>query len=228
MIKRIAAIVFWAILLCSGTFLAGGGAAQPADEQRPQKNEITLQIDPLRNQLKVFINGKLHRKYEIALGKPETPTPVGEFVVINKYKNWGSGFGTRWIGLNVPWGIYGIHGTNKPHSIGSDASHGCIRMYNRDVEEIYEIVRLGTRISILGHVLGELDQNPRRLAKGDVGADVQYIQSRLRSAGYFNGPVNGKFGEITERAIKRFEQDQGLPVDGVMSQHDYIRLGLVE
>lgn len=228
MIKRSAVTILSAVLLFSGTFLIGGSDAQAADESKRQTDEITLQINPLHNQLKVFINQRLYKKYQIALGKPETPTPVGDYVVINKYKNWGSGFGTRWIGLNVPWGIYGIHGTNKPHSIGSDASHGCIRMNNRDVEEIYEMIRLGTRVSILGHVLGEPDHNPRRLAKGDSGADVQYIQSRLRSAGYFNGPVNGKFGEVTERAIKRFEQDQKLPIDGVMSLHDYIRLGLVE
>ena len=47
--------------------------------------------------------------------------------------NWGGGFGTRWLGLNVPWGIYGIHGTNQPWSIGTQASAGCIRMFNRHV-----------------------------------------------------------------------------------------------
>ncbi len=43
----------------------------------------------------------------------------------------------RWIGLNVPWGVSGIHGTNMPGTIGSEASHGCIRMLDKDVEEHY-------------------------------------------------------------------------------------------
>ncbi len=227
------------VYLLLAVFLISALLASPDAEKaqakntapRPQKSEepqLTIQIDPIRNRLKLFADGTLYKNYPIALGKPETPTPIGDFSVINKYKNWGSGFGTRWIGLNVPWGTYGIHGTNKPHLIGGDVSHGCVRMRNRDVEELYELIRIGTKVSILGHVLGEPDHSPRRLAKGDNGADVQYIQSRLKSAGYFRGTVNGRFGPQTELALKTFEREKNLPVDGVMSLHDYIALGLVE
>ncbi|MEV3098568.1 L,D-transpeptidase [Paenibacillus larvae] len=72
-----------------------------------------MEIDPLYNRLWVLVDGKRIKQFPVGLGKQKTPTPIGEFTVINKYKNWGSGFGTRWIGLNVPWGIYGIHGTNR-------------------------------------------------------------------------------------------------------------------
>lgn len=65
------------------------------------------------------------KKYSIASGKIETPSPIGTWKV-TKMSKWSGGFGTRWIGLNVPWGIFGIHGTNRPGSIGSEASHGCI------------------------------------------------------------------------------------------------------
>jgi len=64
--------------------------------------------------LEVYNDGQLYKKYRVAVGKSETPTPVGEWKVVWKDYNWGSGFGTRWMGLNVPWGIYGIHGTNNP------------------------------------------------------------------------------------------------------------------
>ena len=54
--------------------------------------------------------------------------------------------GTRWIGLSRKG--YGIHGTNNPRSIGRRASHGCIRMRNRDVEELFEMVAVGDRVEI--------------------------------------------------------------------------------
>ncbi len=204
--------------------------APPVEKPWPagRHPDMTIVVYPLQNKLTLFIDGLPQKTYRIALGKPETPTPVGEFLVINKYKNWGSGFGTRWIGLNVPWGIYGIHGTNRPHSIGTDASHGCIRMHNRDVEELYEKVGIGTKVIILGHVLGEPHQNPRSLAKGDVGGDVLLIQNRLRGAGFFQGECNGRFGSRTEAAMKAFERANDLPVDGVVNLHDYEALGLLE
>lgn len=102
-------------------------------------------------------------------------------------------FGPRWLGLNVSWGTYGIHGTNKPHSIGQHRSHGCIRMLNKDVIELFEIIPVGTKVTIFGHVLGEPNRLPRNLAEGGVGGDVQLIQSRLKSAGYFHGVCDGKF-----------------------------------
>ncbi|WP_025688490.1 L,D-transpeptidase family protein [Paenibacillus zanthoxyli] len=199
-------------------------AAEPAQN----KDNISIRVDPQKNQLLLFSNSKLIKKYPIAMGKQETPSPVGEYAVINKHKNWGKGFGTRWIGLNVPWGFYGIHGTNRPYSIGHNASHGCIRMHNRDVEELYEFVRVGTKISFGGHVFGKLDGNPRTLAKGDSGGDVQIIQYRLRSAGFYNGECNGKFNSSTEIALKDYEKTHGLPIDGVAGYHDYIHLGLIE
>lgn len=198
-----------------------------ADPTQAVKNTHII-INPITNRLTIYIDNKPYKTYPIALGKQETPSPIGESKIINKYKNWGSGFGTRWIGLDVPWGTYGIHGTNKPQSIGRDASHGCIRMLNKHVEELYELVQIGTRVTILGHPLGEPHMEARRLARGDSGADVQLIQYLLQSAGYYKGVCNGKFGASTERALKAFERDRSLPIDGIMSQHDYVELGLVE
>ena len=79
---------------------------------------------------------KIDKEYKIAGGKPSTPSPLGTWEITEKEKNWGKGFGTRWMALNVPWGKYGIHGTNKPLSIGGSASLGCIRMHNNDVEDL--------------------------------------------------------------------------------------------
>jgi lipoprotein-anchoring transpeptidase ErfK/SrfK len=101
------------------------------------------------------------KAYEIAVGKPSTPTPEGRFQVINRIPHpiWCAGgravrpgkanpLGTRWIGLSKKG--YGIHGTNEPDSIGKAVSHGCIRMRNRDVEELFELVETGVPVELIG------------------------------------------------------------------------------
>jgi lipoprotein-anchoring transpeptidase ErfK/SrfK len=67
---------------------------------------------------------------------------------VNKAMNPGGPFGARWLGLNAPNGDYGIHGTNNPSSIGKDISNGCIRIYNNNVIELYNLVQIGTRLKL--------------------------------------------------------------------------------
>lgn len=188
----------------------------------------SIDIYPDRHKLIVRAQGQKFKTYAVAVGNPSTPTPVGEYKIIYKGKDWGPSFGPRWLGLNVPWGYYGIHGTNKPYSIGQHLSHGCVRMRNRDVIELFEIVPVGTKVTIHGHVLGGPKHDPRVVAEGDVGGDVQLIQSRLKSAGYFKGVSNGKFRVDTTYALKRFQRDRQLPQDGVVSIKVYEELGLYE
>ena len=101
------------------------------------------------------------RIYPVAVGAPETPSPVGEFSISEKEVNpsWtdpktkitvpsgpSNPLGYRWLGL---YGNYGIHGTNAPWSIGCSVSHGCIRMYEEDVEELFESAPMGTPVEII-------------------------------------------------------------------------------
>jgi len=72
--------------------------------------------------------------------------------------------GTRWIGLNQKG--YGIHGTNAPKSVGHAASHGCIRLRNRDVERLFTMLRVGDAVEIHGErdeqvaeVFGDTESN---------------------------------------------------------------------
>ncbi|MEK3916490.1 L,D-transpeptidase family protein [Paenibacillus sp. FSL H7-0331] len=188
----------------------------------------TIEINPQRHQLVVRVQGQKFKTYPIAVGNPSTPTPVGEYQIVYKGKNWAPSFGPRWLGLNVPWGIYGIHGTNRPYSIGQHLSHGCIRMRNSDVIELFEIIPLGTIVKINGHVLGDPNHEPRTLAEGDVGGDVQLIQSRLKSAGYFKGICNGKFRSDTTATVKQFQRYHHLASNGVVSVKVYHKLGLLE
>lgn len=86
--------------------------------------------------------------YQVAMGKSATPTPLGAYRVVNKVVNPGGVLGTRWMGLDIPNGPYGIHGTNNPSSIGKYISNGCIRMHNPDVEVLFPMVSIGTPVII--------------------------------------------------------------------------------
>lgn len=217
------------ILLAFELCLAGHRAgADPSLPIVADNGLYSIEVYPARHRLVLLKQGQVFKTYPVAVGTPSTPTPVGEYRVVFKGKNWGPSYGPRWLGLDVPWGVYGIHGTNKPYSIGRHMSHGCIRMLNRDVMDLYELVPLGTKVTIYGHILGGLLQEPRRLAEGDVGGEVQLIQSRLKSAGYYRGVCNGKFRADTTEAVKRLQRELGLPRNGVVTTRIYEALGLLE
>ena len=216
------------ILFFIQTFMPIHIHADPALPIVKDNGPITIEVFPQRHQLVVYLNQIPYKSFPVAVGNPSTPTPVGEYIVTYKGKNWGPSFGSRWIGLNVPWGTYGIHGTNKPYSIGQHASHGCIRMRNRDVEKLYELIPVGTKVTIFGHVLGEANQEPRLISEGDVGADVQLVQNRLQNAGYFHGQCDGKFKSSTTIALKKFQRQNGLIPNGVVTLKVYEKFGLLE
>lgn len=111
----------------------------------PSPIEIIVNVGAKR--LTVYRNGILFREYIVATGKPQTPTPIGLFEVVNKEIDPGGPYGTRWLGLSERG--YGIHGTNDPSSIGTAASNGCIRMYNEDIEALFDITVVGTPVRIL-------------------------------------------------------------------------------
>lgn len=111
----------------------------------PSPFEIIVNVGAKR--LTVYRNGILYREYIVATGKPETPTPTGVFEIVNKEIDPGGPYGTRWLGLSAKG--YGIHGTNNPSSIGTAASNGCIRMYNEDIEALFDITSVGTVVRIL-------------------------------------------------------------------------------
>jgi lipoprotein-anchoring transpeptidase ErfK/SrfK len=119
--------------------------------------------------LALIENGRVVKIYPTAVGAEATPSPAGSFTIVHRIPNpawYGAGktvpagrnnpLGTRWLGLSRK--SYGIHGTNAPSSIGRNASHGCIRMRNRDVEELFEMVALGDVVELRGERDAELAQ----------------------------------------------------------------------
>lgn len=129
----------------------------------------TIIVDLSDLELTLYEGLKVDRTYDVAAGSPSYPTPPGEWEIIDKVENptwtnpapdgWGKDLplqigpgptnplGTRALYLNSP-GIR-IHGTSASYSIGSYASHGCVRMLMEEVEELYEIVPIGTAVHIV-------------------------------------------------------------------------------
>ena len=112
-------------------------------------------------------DGQVVKVYPIAVGKKSTPSPNGNFHMASRVVKpaWyqpgqmvepgpANPLGTRWMGLGYKG--YGIHGTNMPNSIGKAASHGCIRMRNHDVEELFELVQVGDPVELVTQVNADL------------------------------------------------------------------------
>lgn len=192
----------------------------------PDYQDLRILIDIDEKTLYLLDGNKLIKKYVVATGKPSTPTPVGRWKIVNKAR-WGGGFGSRWMQLDVPWGKYGIHGTNQPSSIGYNASHGCVRMHNRDVEDLYTYVKYGTPVYIYGGLYGPFGNGAKNLSPGDRGMDVVEVQRRLALLGYYNGSIDGVYGPVLEKAVNSFQRDNGLPVSRTIYYETYRAMGIL-
>lgn len=192
----------------------------------PPSGEVSIVIDTFRRVLTVFDDGLPHAQFPVAIGKPDTPSPIGSWKVVNKSANWGTGFGTRWMKLSVPWGIYGIHGTNKPHSIGSMASHGCFRMFNGHVETLYPWIKVGTSVTVIGNPLGYMSGGLRTLVQGSKNSTVIYAQEKLARLGFYQGKADGIYGPGTARAVKEMQRQSGLRVTGQIGYTEYSLFGV--
>lgn len=209
--------------------LAAGVLATSGPPSPKPEGKIRLVVNLDRLTLVVYADDRPYKTYPIAIGRWDTPTQIGEFVIIDKGVNPGGPFGSRWIGLNVPWGAYGIHGTDRPWTIGYSASAGCIRMFNQDVEELFEWVDIGTRVIIQGSE-GEyqlVTEVERPLKEGDTGKDVRFVQWRLREAGFDPGPLDGWFGDAMKQAVMNLQKFYGLPITGIIGKDELYVLSII-
>ncbi|MCX6353687.1 MAG: L,D-transpeptidase family protein [Candidatus Aureabacteria bacterium] len=138
-----------------------GNSLRPNDRLKVCTTEFSIVADKSANTLSLKAGDRVVKVYSVGTGK-QGSTPVGEFSIINKisepdwFKPGGKTvpfgdpenvLGTRWMGIDSP--TYGIHGTWQPDTIGKQASAGCIRMLNKEVEELYTIVPMGTQVRIV-------------------------------------------------------------------------------
>jgi lipoprotein-anchoring transpeptidase ErfK/SrfK len=141
--------------------------SRPNAEDSPAERRVVVSIPDRK--LALVENGRVVKIYATAVGAAASPTPIGTFKIAQRVANpawYGPGkvvgpgkdnpVGTRWLGLNRKG--YGIHGTNNPRSIGKRASHGCVRMRNRDVEDLFARVAVGDIVELHGERDRELAQ----------------------------------------------------------------------
>ncbi len=143
-------------------------AVEARAQQRPIAARRIVVSIPNRK-LALVEDGRVVKVYRVAVGKLSTPTATGAFRIVRRLSNpayyqpgivippgKGNPLGTRWLGLDQPG--FGIHGTNEPGTVGRFASHGCIRMRNRDVEELFARVRVGDVVELHGERDAEVAQ----------------------------------------------------------------------
>lgn len=125
------------------------------------KLKYKIIVDKSQNILTLFSDkDRLIKTYKVSTGENNC-TPTGTFTIVNKIKNpvWYTEgaivpaespdniLGSRWLGISEKG--YGIHGTTAPEDLGKQATKGCVRMSNSEVEELYMIVPVGTEVTIV-------------------------------------------------------------------------------
>jgi len=158
-IRRLAALT-GALVMAAAEALAQDRTSRPA-------RRIVVSIPDRK--LAVLEGERVLRVFPTAVGAPASPSPAGSYKIVARIPDptwYGKGktvppgknnpLGTRWLGLSIKG--YGIHGTNAPSSIGHNASHGCIRMRNRDVEQLFDMVQEGDAVELVGERSAEVAQ----------------------------------------------------------------------
>jgi lipoprotein-anchoring transpeptidase ErfK/SrfK len=186
------------------------------------KSDFNILVDLSSRKLSLRAGDTVIKTHPITIGKDETPTPVGDFKVTDKLPNpvWYSTapsgaklvipagdprneLGTRWIGFKP---AYGIHGTIDPESIGKAMSKGCVRMHNQDVEELYDLVTVGTPVKIVAGVTetreSASESQARKMSVSKLGGDRE-LPGTIISTLDKNYP-GWKFPDVSENIIKYF------------------------
>ncbi len=121
-----------------------------------------LLINVPARSLRVYDDDRCIAMYPVGVGKIVSKTPAGYYKVVEKIVNptWtdpgdtslvipsgpDNPLGYRWIGIG---GNYGIHGTNRPETVGNYVSNGCVRMVEANVEKVFDMVEVGTPVQII-------------------------------------------------------------------------------
>jgi hypothetical protein len=156
------------------------------------KRQIIVSVPDRK--LVVMEKGAVLRVFEVAVGADASPSPSGAFEIVSRlteptYYHGGvvippgddNPLGPRWVGLNKKG--YGIHGTNAPRSIGKAASHGCIRLRNRDIVRFFAMVSVGDTVEI--HA--ERDEQIAEIFGGDAHEATEVAQAEPTSIGVAGG-----------------------------------------
>jgi LysM repeat protein len=133
---------------------------RPRQQLKIPKGTFSIVVDKSQNQLLLTEDNQFIKSYPVATGQ-ENSTPVGTFKVVTRIPNpvwYKQGavvppespeniLGTRWMGFDKKG--YGIHGSVDPETIGQQVTAGCVRMTNSDVEELFDLIPVGTEVTIV-------------------------------------------------------------------------------
>jgi len=175
LMSRVRVQVFITSIILAAPSFAFGQTAKTLNAGRAVRVAVVSIPD---RKLAVIEGGTVIGTFEVAVGAAASPSPTGSFRIVSRVANptyyhpgsvipsgKNNPIGTRWLGLSQKG--YGIHGTNAPRSVGHAASHGCIRLRNRDMERLFTMLRTGEAVEIHG----ERDEQVARVF-GTVGDDA--------------------------------------------------------
>ncbi len=169
-----------------------------------------------------YKNEQIH-SYPIGIGRQDWETPIGKAIILNKKKNpywtvpesimkeephWpkvvkpgpDNPLGSRAIYLSMPG--YLLHGTNKPWGVGMKVSHGCIRLYPESIEEMYELIKLGDKVTI----------TDEPVKAGWLGG-VLYLEVHvMHEYGEEEGTKKSSYIKLLPDALKALQQKAGIHI----------------
>ena len=154
-------------LIVKGNELKRPDVIRPGQHLKVFSGKMEIKVNKARNDLLLTSNGTFFKRYGVGTGRYDK-TPVGTFVIVERIPEppwWRDDgrtvpfgdkeniLGTRWMAIKATGTTpelkgYGIHGTWDTNSIGKAESAGCIRLRNEDVEELFELVPIGTPVVI--------------------------------------------------------------------------------
>jgi lipoprotein-anchoring transpeptidase ErfK/SrfK len=185
-------ILGWMVPMLA-TLVTPSALAQKPAVATPARVKRQVVVSVPDRKLVVMENGAVLRVFPVAVGAGISPRPTGEFEIVSRLTDptyyhsrvvipagADNPLGPRWVGFNKKG--YGIHGTNAPGSIGKAASHGCIRMWNRDIVQFFAMVKVGDTVEIHG----ERDEEIAEIFGGEAGTTA-VAMARAASAGSAGG-----------------------------------------
>ena len=150
-----------------GNAVSNPDLIKAGDHLRILDVDFSIEVYKERHELVLLINGRFFKRYKVGLGKFDK-TPLGTFEIYDRIMHpvwWRPDgkeipfgdkeniLGTHWMAIRATGETpqvkgYGIHGTWDDASIGKSESAGCVRMHNPDVEQLFSLVPLGTKVTI--------------------------------------------------------------------------------
>lgn len=208
------------------TFVSSNSVLKHSIKSNTDKSDYKILIDLTENKLYLINNNDIINSYPVSPGKKESASPIGNWKIVQKNVEDKGSMG-NWLGLNVPWGTYGIHGPAEPMENSGSESHECIVMQNKDIQRLYKLVGVGTEVIVYGGPYGAFGVGHKAINYGDRGADVYEIQKKLMKLGFYKGPVNGIYGEDLRTAVHKFQADKELEVKDTLGEAFYSKLGIM-